>query len=124
MVVNNGEMQDGPSSGPRCWERKHLVFWAEWAGRQVPLGWEGKGGVFPKQTLWLFIPTEASIGLGGAQAQCFLGVRVVGIPAPHQHRDPVGGSAPIALFLALLPTGVPELWASPGSASCSVSLQL
>ena len=50
--------------GAWCWERKHLVFWAEWAGLQVPLGWEGKGGIFPKQTLWLFSPTEAPTGLG------------------------------------------------------------
>ena len=80
-----------PARGPWCWERKHLVFWAERAGLQVPLGWEGKGGHFPKQTLRLFSSTEASTGLGGAQAQCFLGVRVVGSPAPHQHRDPGGG---------------------------------
>ena len=92
-----------PAWGPRCWERKHLVFWAEWARLQVPFGWEGKEGVFPKQTLWLFSPTEASMGLGGAQAQCFLGVRVVGSPAPHQPSDPVGGSAPAGLFLALSP---------------------
>lgn len=40
-----------PARGPRCWERKHLVFWAEWAGLQVPLGWEGKGdkGFFPSK---------------------------------------------------------------------------
>ena len=56
VVVNNGEMQAGPSSGTWCWERKHLVFWAEWAGLQVPLGWEGKGGIFPKQTLWFLAP--------------------------------------------------------------------
>ena len=92
-----------PARGPWCWERKHLVFWAEWAGRLVPVGWVGKGGIFPKQTLWLFSPTEASTGLGGAQAQCFLGVRVVGSPTPHQYGDPVRGSAPAGLFLALSP---------------------
>ena len=55
-VVNNGEMQDGPSLGPWCLERKHLVFWAEWAGLQVPLRWEGKGDIFSQANLVVVTP--------------------------------------------------------------------
>lgn len=105
MVVNNGEMQDGPSSGPPVLgkEAPGVLGRVGWAAGAIGVGREGGQMFFPKQTLWLFIPTEASTGLGGAQAQCFLGVRVVGSPAPHQHRDPVRGSAPAGLFLALSP---------------------
>ena len=101
--MNNEKMQDGPSSGPLVLGKEAPGVLAGWPGLQVSLGWEGKEGVFPKQTLRLFSPTEACTGLGGAQAQCFLGGRVVGSSAPHQPRDPVVGSAPAGLFLALSP---------------------
>ena len=44
MVVNNGKMQDGPSSGHPLLGKEAPGVLAGWARLQVPFGWEGKEG--------------------------------------------------------------------------------
>ena len=107
-----------PAWGPCCWERKHLEFWAEWAGLQVSLGWEEKEGVFPKQTLWLFSPTEASTGLGGAQAQCFLGGKSCQEPSTLSAQGSSGG------LCSCRTVSGPEPSSPPGSLSSGPALGL
>ena len=62
-----------PARGPRCWERKHLVFWAERAGLQVPLGWEGKGGkcFFPSKPCGCLSPQRLPQGWEGPRLSAF-----------------------------------------------------